>query len=75
MKNIKFPVILTTSLLLIYTVMPQFNGPEEVIMGLFIVLPFFMIWMVVRVLKDGEPSQYKWDEGVMYDDMPMDRSE
>jgi len=62
MKNIKFPIYLTTSVLFFYALTPFMPIPYAVVGTLFFSLNIMIVWMVIRVLKDGVPSQQKWSD-------------
>ncbi|MEM8895404.1 MAG: hypothetical protein AAGC88_12555 [Bacteroidota bacterium] len=70
MQNIKFPILFATIYLLIYNISPFVGVPEKFIIAMFIFLPIVTIWMVIRILKDGEDTQLEFDEGHLYEDMP-----
>ncbi len=70
MKNIKLPIIFVTAYLFIYQLSPFIGFPEAVIIFMFLTLPLLTIWMVIRVLKDGEDTQLEFSEGHLYEDMP-----
>lgn len=69
MKNIRLPVCLVTICLILYTALHSSGAPLSVLMPMFVLSPFLVIWMVYRVLKDGEPSGKTFDEA-FYDDQP-----
>lgn len=69
MENIKIPVIFTSVYLLIYSMLPAMDPLFPVMFTLFVIGQFLVIWMVVRVLKDGRPSGNKFNEGRWYDDL------
>ena len=54
MKNIKFPIIAASLFLLIYQILPYVGAKTIFIVAMFVLSPFVVIWMVIRVLKDGE---------------------
>ena len=62
MKNIKFPIYLTSSVLAFYAMTPFMGVPYALVTTLFLSLNVLIIWMVVRVLKDGVPSQHRWTD-------------
>lgn len=66
MKGIKIPVIGVTALWLLFQLSPVLGMPV-ITFVLLVVLPVAIIWMVVRVLKDGQPSDRTFDEQ-FYDD-------
>lgn len=62
MKNIEFPVYLTSSLLVFYSLTPFMGVPYALVTSLFLSLNVLIIWMVIRVLKDGIPSKRTWKD-------------
>lgn len=57
MEKIKFPIIITTIFMLSVNLMP-FVGVHGSIISFFLLLaPAMVIWMVIRTLKDGVPTQ------------------
>jgi hypothetical protein len=62
MKPLIFPLSLVSFLLFVYVVAVQYNFPYPFIATLFVVLPISLIWMVVRVLKDGIHSGKTFDD-------------
>ncbi len=73
MTNIKIPVISVTVFMVIYNLLPFFNIRSNLIIFLFILSPFAVVWMVYRVLKNGTPSQKKWDDH-FYEDFNYQRN-
>ena len=61
MKGIWFPVIFVSGFLAVY-VMLAFFKVENVVITMFLISPFLVIWMVLRVLKDGKPSGKTFSE-------------
>ena len=72
MKNIQFPVYFTSLVLAFYAMTPYLGVPYALVSTLFLALNVMIIWMVVRVLKDGVPSQQTWEE-TWYDDYSDDQ--
>ncbi|MCG8310086.1 MAG: hypothetical protein MI975_22000 [Cytophagales bacterium] len=68
MKNIRFPVYLTSSVLAFYSMTPFMGVPYALVATLFLSLNVLIIWMVVRVLKDGVPTGQTWEES-WYEDL------
>lgn len=62
MKKIIFPILLTSSILAVYTISIQFDAILWFGMFLFSISPFFIIWMVYCILKDGVPSELTFEE-------------
>lgn len=71
MKNIKFPIIFATLYLFVYSLGPFIGLPEKLIITMFLFLPIVTVWMVIRILKDGEDTHMEFDEGHLYEDMPQ----
>jgi len=67
MEKIRIPVFLTTAVLICYTLTPFLGVPTALISTLFLIINGMLIWMVLRVLKDGVPSGQTFDEK-WYDD-------
>ena len=72
MQNIKIPVFLTTAVLVFYTMTPFIGVPYALISTIFLLINGMLIWMVIRVLKDGVPSGKKFEDR-WYDDIPSPR--
>jgi hypothetical protein len=68
MENIKFPILFTTSYLILFALVPWFGASLETMVILFLFSPFLIVWMVIRILKDGKPSGKKFNEGHFYED-------
>lgn len=68
MENLHKPVGITTLILILYLVSVYTNMVFAIVFLLFMILNFFTIWMVIRILKDGKPSQ-KTFEDHWYEDM------
>ncbi len=73
MKEIQFPISLTSSALLLYVVFTYFNMPYALVFTLFLVVNVLFIWMIIRILKDGKPSEKSFDD-YFYEDFPEKRS-
>lgn len=67
MKNIQIPILLTTFYLVLYVACLELLGAGSISLILFGFSPVILIWMVIRVLKDGVPSGKKFDDH-FYDD-------
>ena len=70
MKNIKFPIAFATIYVVVYHISPFIGIPQNMIVAMFLFAPIVTIWMVLRILKDGEHSGLKFEEGYLYEDMP-----
>jgi hypothetical protein len=56
MEKIKFPILITTMLVLMVNIMPFLGVKYSIIILLLFSAPFIIIWMVYRTLRDGIPS-------------------
>jgi hypothetical protein len=70
MERIIWPISITSFLVLFYLIAVFFNFPYPLISLLFGASPIFIIWMVIRVLKDGKHSGKTWDDGFYEIDSP-----
>lgn len=61
-------VALASLYLLIYILSFYFSGGLRIALMLFSFSPFVIGWMVMQVLKHGEPSRHTFDEA-FYDDV------
>ncbi|MEJ2595933.1 MAG: hypothetical protein P8100_12605 [bacterium] len=69
MKPIRFIVLFTTAYLFIYAITPFIGSiPDYVPISLFIGGNFLLVYMVIRVLRKGVPSEKTFEEGYWYDD-------
>lgn len=68
MENIKIPVLFTTFYVVIYAMLPGMGMGFSIMFILFLISQFLVIWMVIRVLKDGKPSGKQFNKGHWYDD-------
>jgi hypothetical protein len=62
MEKLKMPVVFVSLLVFIYAVSPFLGFSDRAVFIFFLLLPVPVIWMVLRILKDGTPSSKKWDE-------------
>ncbi|MFN8354818.1 MAG: hypothetical protein U0Y10_10260 [Spirosomataceae bacterium] len=63
MKKIRVPVLGVTLFLLIYTLGSNVGYfSPMIIASMFTISPFVVIWMVIRILKDGTPSPLTMDD-------------
>lgn len=69
MKNLHFPVIATTLVLFFYLISVYTNVVFSIVFMLFLILNVLTVWMVIRILKDGEPSGRTFEEK-WYEDGP-----
>jgi|AntRauTorcE11897_2_1112592.scaffolds.fasta_scaffold157455_1 hypothetical protein len=56
MDKLIFPISLVSFVAFFYVIAAAFNFPYPLVAGLFGILPFAILWMVYKVLKDGEHS-------------------
>ncbi|WP_407524247.1 hypothetical protein PDL71_01005 [Lacibacter sp. MH-610] len=73
MKELRIPVFFVSALVLMYAVSPQLGFSDDAVVLFFLLLPLPVIWMVVRILKDGTPSSKTWEE-YFYEDHAYKRS-
>jgi membrane protein implicated in regulation of membrane protease activity len=62
MEKLIFPISLVSFLLFFYVVAAGFNFPYPLMGGLFLILPIATLWMVYKVLRDGEHSGKTFEE-------------
>ncbi|MCG8385936.1 MAG: hypothetical protein MJA30_10370 [Cytophagales bacterium] len=68
MRKIKVPITITTLFLTFYTISPYMGLPYPFIFASFVTVNILTIWMVIRILKDGEASKKTFSEQ-WYDDV------
>ncbi|NQZ76653.1 MAG: hypothetical protein HRT61_11190 [Ekhidna sp.] len=73
MKDTKFPIALTSSVLFVYCVFVVMNIAFPLIFFLFITVNALFVWMIIRILKDGKPSEKVFEE-YFYEDFPHKRA-
>jgi hypothetical protein len=73
MKQLKVPVFFVSTLVLIYAISPQLGFSDLAVYLFFLSLPFPVIWMVYRILKDGTPTEKTWEE-YFYEDHSYKRN-
>lgn len=71
MKKLKTPVLSSTIYILLMVFSPLM-GNLKITFVLAFGLPFILVWLAVRVLKDGSPSGRNFEE-YFYDDCEMVR--
>jgi Flp pilus assembly protein TadB len=71
MKGIWFPVMFVTAFLAVYVVLSLLSF-DRTVTAMFFISPFLVVWMVLRVLKDGKPSGRTFSE-YFYDDLDYRR--
>lgn len=67
MEKIRIPLLVATFYLLVYTLFAALPIHLAIPLALFSLSPLVVIWMVYRVLKDGEASELTFDEA-FYED-------
>jgi hypothetical protein len=72
MEKIRIPILLSSLYLLVYTLSTVVPVHLVIPLTLFSLSPIIVIWMVYKVLKDGEESTLTFDEA-FYEDHPYRR--
>ncbi|MCC5931720.1 MAG: hypothetical protein JJU28_20910 [Cyclobacteriaceae bacterium] len=67
MENIKFPVVITTLIVLIYHISPFIGATYTWILFLFTLSTVAYFWMVYIILVKGKPSGHTFEDK-WYDD-------
>jgi hypothetical protein len=70
MKNLVTAIVLSSAFLLTYVVSVLAEGHPALILALFSISPVVVIALVVKVLKDGIPSAFTFEER-FYDDVQL----
>jgi hypothetical protein len=70
MEKIKIPILITTLFMLSVNLMPFLGVAYSIILFLLSIAPLMVIWMVIRTLKDGVPSE-KTFETHWYEDQAV----
>lgn len=73
MKKLIVPISFTTTVWLFYQVSPLFSPTMLWLMIMQVFITILMVWMVLRILKDGEPSQRTFED-YFYDDSDYKRN-
>jgi hypothetical protein len=66
-QQVKASVIITTVILLVYTISTQFESLYPLAFLLFVPLHVLFFWMITNVLTKASPSKFTFDEK-MYED-------
>lgn len=75
MESIKPVVIFTTLYLLTYTILGSFDFvPAKLVLFLFSLSPFLVIYMVIRILTGGAPSELTFEDAFYEDDARTDQT-
>ena len=72
MEKIRIPILLSTLYLLIYTLSTALPIHLAIPLAFFSLSPVVVIWLVWKVLRDGEPSELTFEEA-FYEDHPYRR--
>jgi len=62
MSKLKFPIAITTLVLILYNTMPFVGVPFAIIFGTLMLLTGLTIWMVFKILKDGTPPEKTFED-------------
>ncbi|MEX2595385.1 MAG: hypothetical protein WEC59_00535 [Salibacteraceae bacterium] len=62
MKNLKAPIIITTAVWMLFQLIPFLSASMVLLFTLQLITTLFMIWMVLRILKDGKPSKATFED-------------
>jgi hypothetical protein len=62
MEKIKTPILLTTLYVFVYLAVCELDESLRLAIFLFSLSPLPLIWMVYRVLRDGQPSAYTFKD-------------
>ena len=73
MEKLKWPLGLVSGYLLLYLIAPYAGVIDDVIILMSIFSPVALIWMVVKILKQGKPSSRSFDE-YFYEDLDYKRN-
>jgi hypothetical protein len=72
MDKISNIIIFTTCYLVFYTVGSQLGVlPEVLLLILFAGSPFLVIYMAIRILRNGEAPEITFEDGFWYEDKPQ----
>lgn len=67
MQGLKISIAISTAFLVIYTMAARFSVTQVVVPYLFVMSPFVVVGLVIKVLKSGTPSKHTFNER-FYDD-------
>ena len=74
MDKIKAPIAITTIILVVYSFSTQLDISYSIIFTLFILANAVFLWMVFKILKDGQPSEKSFDDYFYEDREDLKRS-
>jgi predicted signal transduction protein with EAL and GGDEF domain len=72
MEKIKLPIMIATAYLVVFVITLSFSSILAISMLLVSLSPLPIIWMVYRVLRDGIPSEFTFEER-FYEDYEYQR--
>ena len=73
MQKIKWPIILV-SIYVFFYLLAFFAGlPDDLVIGMYFFAPVAVVWMVIKVLQNGIPSERNFDE-YFYEDWDYKRN-
>lgn len=61
-KIVSISVAVTTIIVAFYSITPYIGVPAQIIILLFLLIPFIMIWMVITILKRGVSSSKTFED-------------
>ena len=70
MDKIRFPIVAVTLYMLLFNMFPFLGVGYSVLGTMFLLSPLVTIWMVIKVLKDGEASKKTFDN-YWYEDQAL----
>lgn len=75
LKKSAFAVLITTIMVVLYNILPQFTGSFTLAGIIFIASPFLMLWMVYTILRFGkyDSKELADKEGWGYQDTNRDK--
>ena len=69
MKNYKFATVFTTLYLVVYTALHQLSAPLPVLGAMFLLSPFFVIWMAYTIIRYAPYNGKKYDGEIPDDEL------
>lgn len=73
MQKIRNTILGVTLFMVCYQFLPFAGVSDRLILGLFLISPFIMIWMVYKVLKQGKATDKTWED-YFYEDFDYRRN-
>lgn len=68
MKPIRWHLTISTLFVIFYMFVVGIDPMWKIAFVMFLVFPIILIWLVLGVLKKGEPSERTLEDGFYYDD-------